>query len=120
MGAAASFSASVTHSLAESFREQQLLDAAFSGDADKCEELIKAGVDVNTRQSTNGCTALHFAAINGCTNAAAVLLKFGADTSLKSYSGKTAKDIAEHLNRDEIIGLFFYDLGSDVTVSTTP
>ncbi|HXI30665.1 MAG TPA: ankyrin repeat domain-containing protein [Vicinamibacterales bacterium] len=53
-------------------------DAAMAGDAGALRTLVRGGVNVNTPQG-DGMTALHWAAERGDADAAALLLKAGAD-----------------------------------------
>lgn len=66
--------------------------------------LIDQGADLNA-QSSDGYTALHYAAINGFTDLARHLLERGADIGLKALFGNTALMLAEHHNHPEIAGL---------------
>lgn len=60
------------------------------------EALLKQGADPNVRSRSKGFagdTPLHLAAINGLYDAAALLLKYGADDKIRNGQGKTALDV---------------------------
>lgn len=56
-------------------------------------ELLKSGAKVNMT-GLDGVTALHDAAVNGHESMISLLLRYGADASLKTASHKTALDLA--------------------------
>ena len=56
--------------------------------------LVEHGADIN-RQSENNLTSLMWAAGYGKTEAVEILLKLGADTTLKDNRGMTALMIAK-------------------------
>ena len=64
--------------------------AVFNGHTDLAADLIKRGANVNAR-APNGSTPLMMAAREGHEEAAKLLPRIGADTSLKSDSGATAR-----------------------------
>ncbi|XP_012285950.1 ankyrin repeat domain-containing protein 40 [Orussus abietinus] len=70
--------------------EDRLREAASLGDHDVVSDLLKAGVDVNARQSINGWTPLHWASKRGHYRVAALLLRHGADKNIKSNRGEDA------------------------------
>ena len=74
--------------------------AAYCGDAQLLSQCLSKGMDPNKKDKYRGYTALHWladmAAAGGDDRAqmAAELLRHGADTSLKSDGGYTAKQLA--------------------------
>lgn len=66
-------------------------------------DLIAKGAEVN-RQSEEGVTALMVAAGHNNTAMVALLLKAGADPTIKNHQGLTATDIAEQAQFDNIVG----------------
>lgn len=65
------------------------------------EALLKAGADVNARQS-GGYTALHSAAMHGDLALARLLVENGADLDQASDEGKTALDFAQEHGKKEM------------------
>jgi len=63
--------------------------------------LIAAGADVNV-QDEELLTPLHFAARDGSGECAMLLVKAGADLFAKQNEGKTAKDLADFVNEQEM------------------
>jgi len=68
--------------------------AASNNYADIVELLLQHGAAVNRVETTNGWTALIWAAKLGHDESVRVLLKYHADPSIKDFSGKTAADYA--------------------------
>jgi ankyrin repeat protein len=75
-------------------RQQQIirnfLEACMEGEQERIGMLLKLGADVNAGDSNTGRTPLIVAALNGRTEAAAFLLRKGADIDAKSDTGRTA------------------------------
>jgi len=108
---------------------EQLFSAAQIGNIQQVEAVLDAGVNVNTTYTDpdypifNDLTALHFACGGTCNNADIVrlLLKRGADASVKDYNGSTPlHDIANvSINNKtayEIINLLMA-AGADINAS---
>lgn len=74
-------------------RKSSLLAVARSGDAERIEELIKKGADVNVTDK-DGSTALHWAAQEGDVHLCSVLLKAGADVNAGDRDGVTPLEVA--------------------------
>lgn len=66
-----------------------LLEAAFSGDANAALEALKQGADPN-HVNENGRTALMLAAFNGHSQCVSYLLDAGAEVDLRDVQGRTA------------------------------
>ena len=62
------------------------------------------GADINARDNY-GWTALIYAAINGYTEIARLLLSAGADVNIKANDGNTALMEAKNYNHPEIVKL---------------
>lgn len=69
--------------------QASLLDAARDGDATAALQLIEAGADVRAARSSDGTTALHWAAHHGELELAKRLLKVGADANARNDYGST-------------------------------
>tara|TARA_B100000287_G_scaffold419642_1_gene458113 strand:+ start:454 stop:1350 length:897 start_codon:yes stop_codon:yes gene_type:complete len=65
--------------------------------------LLKYGANVN--YTSNGGTALHYAAANNNIEAVQLILKYFPDTRLTDEDGETARDVAEDYGYDEIVDL---------------
>lgn len=68
-------------------------EAANRGLLSAARELLKNGAKVNAA-GMDGVTPLHDASVNGHESMVALLLRFGANPSLKTASHKTALDLA--------------------------
>lgn len=62
--------------------------AAIQGDEQKVKELIKKGMEVNSRDG-NGCVPLHGAALNGHLTIIEILINNGADLNVRAQNGAT-------------------------------
>ena len=80
-------------------RVTPLMKAAKEGNAEKVQELLAAGADVNA-QDERGLTPLMWAAGNSFQNTVQILLNAGADIDIKNNKGRTALDLTR--NSDEI------------------
>jgi ankyrin repeat protein len=81
---------------AVSFPKRLKIDATFDkGLATIFRKLIKAGVSVNQQFSKSGLTALMIASELDLNETVKVLLKSGADPSVKDSNGKSAEDYAK-------------------------
>ena len=65
--------------------------------------LLKYGANVN--YTSNGGTALHYAAANNNIEATRLILKYFPDVRLTDEDGETARDVAEDSGYDEIVDL---------------
>jgi ankyrin repeat protein len=82
-----------------------LVLAAYRGHADVVKLLLERGAYVNAQEKRNGLSSLSHAVGRGDKELVAVLLKHGADPSLKSADGRTALDRAEANGATEIVAL---------------
>ncbi len=80
----------------------ELMVAAANGDANRVQQLIEAGADVNAR-SNSGATALIYSARNNHLTTAKALFSAGADVNATSTKGSTALSIAIRWNHSELI-----------------
>jgi ankyrin repeat protein len=85
---------------------QTALMAAASGPSPGTVKLLlEKGADVNARENTEMFTALMFAAAEGQLDNVRVLLRFGADKTLKDVDGETAADFARQNEHAEVVQL---------------
>ncbi len=101
---------------ADSGQEQELIDAAFSNDFQKVNELISQGVDVNAMFDMTGDTPLTAAADKGNTEMVRLLISKGADLEAWSLGG-TALMRAANEGRAEVVKLLI-ESGADVNAMT--
>ena len=69
--------------------------------------LLEHSADVNSRD-TNGWTPLHYASRGwheGCAGVVRLLLDRGADVGARNLSGKTASNVADGTEREQILQL---------------
>jgi ankyrin repeat protein len=95
-----------------------LMSAAASGQAKVVEMLIKAGADVNQRDSEDGCTALHYATYCDDSKALEILMQYGAEVDALSFEetaplfSATAKE-----NTNALVRLL--DAGAEIDRNST-
>jgi len=76
-------------------------DEVNQGNLENVVKLIEQGANVNGR-NVLGNTALMAAAYTGQLNMVRLLLVRGADRSLQGFDGKTAREMAEQIGRQEV------------------
>ncbi len=76
---------------------------ARNGYKEKAEFLLSMDAEVNTREEVLGRTPLMIAAYCGHTPLVRLLLKAGADATMRDDQGETALSIAEKHGRDEVV-----------------
>jgi HrpA-like RNA helicase len=119
-GAGASSSIPQENNISKEERNQieAAIEAAFRTGEDEAFELLMevtgaAGADdidtgspgINIQHPATGATALGAAAFHGRTDVATVLLSNGADPSITTHNGMTARDLAAQCNRTDIVEL---------------
>ena len=78
--------------------------AAYDGNIEAVKQLLAAGTDVNTKDSS-GRTPLHRAASSGCREVAVLLITEGADVNAKDNYTRTPLYAAAVLGRKEVAAL---------------
>jgi len=81
-----------------------LVVAAFDGDINRCDSLLKAGADVNTI-TPEGITPLMYASQNGHIQVVSLLIDYGALINAKPFDGVTALIAASRANKTEVAEL---------------
>ncbi|KAL1916988.1 uncharacterized protein VTP21DRAFT_5185 [Calcarisporiella thermophila] len=76
-------------------REDALREVCSLGNKKAVEVYIQSGVNINAAHKINGWTPLHWAAHRGNEAIVQLLLRNGADPSLKTSKGQTAADLAK-------------------------
>ncbi|KAF5287501.1 hypothetical protein FQA39_LY04129 [Lamprigera yunnana] len=76
-----------------SILEEKLREAACMGDAEVVQTLISQNIDINSRNSLNGWTALHWACKRGNEEVARLLIDNGADITVENFKGETAATV---------------------------
>ncbi len=84
--------------------EPPLHRAAYTGDIQKIQELIKAGENIDGLNS-EGATALHWAAFKGQLQAAEILLRYGANVNAKTKKGSTPLRLATTHKKEALVRL---------------
>ncbi len=82
--------------------EPPLHKAAYKGEIEQIEKLIKAGEKVNSLNS-EGATPLHWAAFKGQLEAAKTLVKYGAEVNAKTNKGSTPLRLATTHKKEALI-----------------
>ncbi|XP_057654548.1 ankyrin repeat domain-containing protein 40-like [Diorhabda carinulata] len=78
--------------------EEKLREAASIGDTERVTMLLSQNVDVNSQNSVNGWTALHWAYKRGNENIIKLLNDHGANPDIKNFKGQTPNDLCPNLN----------------------
>lgn len=81
------------------------MTAAETGDLSLITLLHHAGGDINYQETSGGYTALIYTVLSGNQEAVKLLLDLGADSSMKDYSGMTARMHALQSGEQEIADL---------------
>lgn len=97
--------------------EENLREAAAVGDLDKVKALIHQSVDVNSRNSMNGWTALHWACKRGHQTVVECLLQNGADSDIQNEKGETCLQLTENPQIKILIGGETSAAGSHLTTT---
>merc|ERR1719210_1925490 len=69
--------------------EEQLRESACYGDVDAMTSLLQSGVNVNSANSMNGWTALHWACKRGHVKCKNLLISWGASTETLNKKGES-------------------------------
>ena len=100
-----------------------LWKAASAGDLSAINDALGDSADLNALDSQFGITPLGWAALNGQTEAAKLLIEKGADVNARSRDGSTPLNSAAFLGRVEMVKLLL-EKGADTTLrsndGTTP
>lgn len=84
------------------YSRDAFISAAKDGDASKLESLLKArgdkAVTVDVRDTKTGRTASHWAVHRGYADCVDILLKNGADITLRDNDGHTPLELASHIS----------------------
>ena len=83
--------------------DKGLHEASLQGDIEVIRQHIKAGSDLNEKESRGGSTPLITAATFGKTEVARALIKAGADLNYKNNEGSTALHAAAFFCHTEIV-----------------
>lgn len=75
--------------------EELLRETACLGDMEKVGVLVRAKVDVNSQNSVNGWTALHWAARRNHKDVVTYLLQHGANPSIRSFKNEPVADVTQ-------------------------
>lgn len=92
--------------------EEELREASCIGDIETVEEILAAGINVNSKHEINGWTALHWAAKRGHKTIVNLLLASGADAKALTNKGETPALLC---NNPEICQLLEPGCGSQAT-----
>lgn len=104
----------------QSNENRRLRSAAFRGDVEGVLKALTEGGEVNSADSIDNATALHWAAANGHFKVVEVLIREGADLDISGaigpdFSGASALHLAAIFNQSEIVRLLV-DSGADVDI----
>ncbi|CAH1154652.1 unnamed protein product [Phaedon cochleariae] len=90
--------------------EEKLREAACLGDVDAVTTLLSQNIDVNSQNSMNGWTALHWACKRGNEDIAKILIANGADQHIKDFKGLLPFEVcsfSSNQNQGDQVGVKF-------------
>lgn len=90
--------------------------AAWTGNADMLQRVLKCGAEINARDNAGRC-ALHFAAQNGSVDCVHELINAGANVNVKDNWGESPLHLAGSDGRNESITLLL-EAGADANART--
>ncbi|KAG5886170.1 hypothetical protein JTB14_024850 [Gonioctena quinquepunctata] len=82
--------------------EEKLREAACIGDTEAITSLLSQNIDINSQNSVNGWTALHWACKRGNEQISKILIENGADPNIKNFKGLTPSEVC-YPDSDQII-----------------
>ncbi|XP_029638664.1 ankyrin repeat domain-containing protein 40 isoform X1 [Octopus sinensis] len=86
--------------------QEALREAAAIGDIIKLRQLVENfHVDINSQNSLNGYTALHWATIRNHTSVVAFLLTHGADKNIKNFDGNIPAELTSDSTIHQLLGV---------------
>jgi ankyrin repeat protein len=90
---------------ADMYGQTPLMYAAYTGNYEVAERLIRHGADLekNCKPEGDGCTPLMFAAGAGDAKMVRLMLRYGARINARSYRGKTSLCYALERDRPEVV-----------------
>ena len=92
---------------------EAFLKAVKACQVDEIRGLLAKGADVNAKETEKGDTALHYAAVDGNTEIANILVANGADINMKDNDGNTALHRAVLMDYKEMVKLLIA-AGADI------
>ena len=69
--------------------------------------ILKKKININSKEETNGLTALHMAIIKNLLSIVGMLINFGSDINIQDFYGNSSLHYAISEKNDEIIDLIF-------------
>lgn len=94
-------------------KEKALFRAAWNGDSEQVLKLVSEGVDVNAREAGSYDTPLHYAAQQGQTSVAGLLIDKGADVHAVNSNGNSPLSLAARMGHTDTARLLI-DRGASV------
>ena len=83
-------------------QETKLVNATKKGNLETVKTYLKEGIDINTRDSENGYTLLHWAAEKGQKKIVKLLIEKGANLNAKTKNNLTPLNLADNNFENEI------------------
>ena len=83
-------------------KETKLINATKKGDLETVKTYLKEGIDINTRDSDNGYSILHWAAEKGQKKIVKLLIEKGANLNAKTKNNLTPLNLADNNFENEI------------------
>ncbi|XP_044253261.1 ankyrin repeat domain-containing protein 40-like isoform X2 [Tribolium madens] len=87
-----------------SILEEKLREAACIGDIEAVLALLSQNLDINSKNSVNGWTALHWAAKRGNSQVADILLSHGANPKIQNHKGETPGNLCSNPETLALLG----------------
>ena len=94
-------------------KETKLINATKKGDLETVKTYLKEGIDINTRDSDNGYSILHWAAEKGQKKIVKLLIEKGANLNAKTKNNLTPLNLADNNFENEISELLINNGASE-------
>ncbi|KAJ8932427.1 hypothetical protein NQ314_014684 [Rhamnusium bicolor] len=94
-----------------SILEEKLREAACLGDIEAVTALLSQNIDINSQNSVNGWTALHWACKRGNEDIVKLLVSHGADKEVKNFKGEAPSDLCVYPGTLKQLGVQQDELG---------
>ncbi|KAJ1801231.1 hypothetical protein LPJ59_000445, partial [Coemansia sp. RSA 2399] len=76
-------------------REENFREMAALGNVKAMKAYLRGGVNIDGQNKVNGQTALHWACVRGNSDAVELLVRAGADTTIKNNKGQTPLEVCK-------------------------
>ncbi|KAJ2530981.1 hypothetical protein EV175_007260, partial [Coemansia sp. RSA 1933] len=93
-------------------REENFREMAALGNVKAMKAYLRGGVDIDGQNKMNGQTALHWACVRGNVDAVDLLVRAGADATVKNNKGQTPLDVCKNDSVRTLLPTYKQDKGN--------